>query len=62
MGSKGLTVTQTFDPNQVDFTWLYAYSAEVNELEVEVSAKSVTLAPGEQITFSHTIELSQAAE
>jgi hypothetical protein len=30
--------------------------------EVEVSAKSVTLAPGEQMTFSHTVELSQAAE
>ena len=61
-GSKGLTVTPTFDRDQVDFTWLYAYPAELNELEVEVSAKSVTLAPGEQITFSHTIELSQAVE
>lgn len=62
VGSKGLTVTQTFDPEQVDFTWLYAYPTELNELEVEVSAKSMTLAPGERMTFSHTIELSRAAE
>ena len=31
-GSKGLQVTQSFDPQQVDFTWLYAYPTDLNEL------------------------------
>ena len=58
-GSKGLQVTQSFDPQQVDFTWLYAYPSDLNELEVEVSARSVTLQPGEEMRFSHEIEVRQ---
>jgi uncharacterized protein DUF4838/glycosyl hydrolase family 67 len=61
-GSKGLQVTQSFDPQQIDFTWLYAYPADLNELEVEVSAKSVTLQPGEEMTFSHSLDVRQLAE
>ena len=56
-GSKGLQVTQSFDPQQVDFTWLYAYPTDLNELELEVSAKAVTLKPGETMTFSHKLEV-----
>ena len=60
-GSKGLKVTQSFDePDKLDFTWLYAYPADLNELEVEVSAKSVQLAPGETMTFAHEIEVERA--
>jgi len=54
-GSKGLQVTQTFDPAQVDFTWLYAYPDYLNELEVQVWAKPVPLGPGEIFTFSHQL-------
>ena len=60
-GSKGLQVTQTFDPKQVDFTWLYAYPTDLNELEVEVAAKSVTVQPGESVTLSHELEVRPMA-
>ena len=56
-GNKGLEVTQTFDDAQVDFTWLYAYPDYLNDLEVEVSAKTRTLGPGESLSFTHSIEI-----
>jgi len=56
-GTKGLEVTQTFDDDAVDFTWLYAYPDYLNELELEVWRKSATLAPGETASFSHSIEI-----
>ena len=56
-GTNGLQVTQRFDDNQVDFTWLYSYPSDLNELEVELWAKKVTLAPGESATLNHTLEV-----
>ena len=58
-GSKGLRVTQSFDPDQIDFTWLYAYPTELNELEVEVVARPATLNPGEEKRFTHRIEVGR---
>jgi hypothetical protein len=56
-GTKGLEVTQTFDDAAVDFTWLYAYPDYLNELEAEVWAKPMTAAPGQTVSFSHSIEV-----
>jgi len=56
-GTKGLEVTQTFDDAAVEFTWLYAYPDYLNELEAELWAKEVTIAPGETASFSHSIEV-----
>ena len=56
-GNKGLELTQTFDADQLDFTWVYAYPAYINDLEVEVWAKPVTVAPGESATFANAIEI-----
>jgi Domain of unknown function (DUF4838)/Glycosyl hydrolase family 67 N-terminus len=61
-GSKGLQVTHRFDPEQVRFTWLYAYPADLNELEAEVWADEVTLGPGESMTFAHELEVRPMAE
>lgn len=59
-GAKGLEVTQRFDDAQVDFTWLYAFPAVLNDLEAEVWAKPVTVAPGETHTFAHELEIKAA--
>ena len=56
-GTKGLEVTQTFDDAAVEFTWLYAYPDYLNELEAELWAKEVTIAPGETASFSHSIDV-----
>lgn len=56
-GSKGLTVTQSFNDETLDFAWLYAYPDYLNELEAEVWRKPVTLAPGESATLVHRIEV-----
>jgi hypothetical protein len=61
-GTKGLEVTQTFDDGQLDFAWLYAYPDYLNELEVELWAKPMILAPGESVTFRHTLEVRRAPE
>jgi len=61
-GSKGLTVRQTFEEEQADFTWLYAYPETLGELEVEVWAKPVTVAPGARVTFRHAIEVRPATQ
>jgi hypothetical protein len=61
-GSKGLQVTQRFDPDQVDYTWLCAYPQSLEELEAEIWAKGVTLAPGETMTFTNSIEVGVAVE
>jgi len=60
-GSKGLQMTQSFDPEQVDFTWLYAYPEDLNELEVEVWPKPVLLGPGESMTFRHELNVRHAS-
>jgi len=59
-GSKGLHVTQRFDPDQVEFTWLCAFPESLDELEVEVWAKSVTLPPGETMSFTNSLEVGYA--
>jgi hypothetical protein len=56
-GPNGLAVTQRFDNRQVDFTWLVAYPEDLNELEVELWAKKVVLAPGASATLEHELEL-----
>ena len=54
-GTKGLEVTQTFDDAKLDYAWLYAYPDYLNELEAELWMKPVTVAPGESVSFAHTI-------
>ncbi len=56
-GSKGLQVTQRFDPGQMDFTWLCAFPQTLNELEVEAWAKGVTLPPGDTLSFTNSLEV-----
>jgi len=60
-GPKGLSVTQRFDAAEVDYTWVHAYPAELNELEVELWAKKVTLGPTEHMTFRHELEVGPSA-
>ena len=60
-GPKGLEVVQRFDNRQVDFTWIYAFPADLDELEVELWAKKATIAPGESAVLEHELELRDAA-
>jgi hypothetical protein len=57
-GTKGLKVTQSFDDSRTDFTWVYAYPDYLNELEAEVWAKPVSVAPKQSVTFSNRIEIT----
>ncbi len=59
-GTKGLRVTQTFDNDAMDFTWLYAYPDYLNELEVELWAKPIPLDPGKTAVLRHSIEVTAA--
>ena len=59
-GSKGLEVCQSFDADQMDFTWLYAYPEDLGQLDVELWAKRTVLAPGESLTMRQTIEVRPA--
>jgi len=54
-GTKGLEVTQTFDDAKLDYAWLYAYPDYLNDLEAELWMKPVTVAPGESVSFAHSI-------
>lgn len=56
-GSKGLTVTQSFDDATLDFAWAYAYPDYLNDLETEIWLRRTTLAPGESITLRHAVEV-----
>ncbi|MBN2294975.1 MAG: DUF4838 domain-containing protein, partial [Pirellulales bacterium] len=56
-GTDGLEVVQRFDNKQVDFTWLYAFPADLDELEVELWAKPVEIPPGESAVLQHELEL-----
>ena len=56
-GTKGLQVTQRFDNAQVDFTWLTAYPASLNTLEVELWAPRATLGPGESVVLTRELEI-----
>ena len=53
-------MTQRFDNDQVEYTWLYAYPESLNELEVEIWAKRTELAPGESLLFRQEIEVRPA--
>ncbi|MBN1347347.1 MAG: DUF4838 domain-containing protein [Phycisphaerae bacterium] len=56
-GGKDLTLTQTFDPNVIDFTWLYAYPESLEQLDAEVWAKRQMVAPGQAMTFNETLTI-----
>ncbi|MFH1739081.1 MAG: DUF4838 domain-containing protein [bacterium] len=60
-GTKGLEVTQRFDNNQIDFTWLYAFPGDLNELEAELWAKEAALSPGENAVLEHELEIRSVA-
>jgi siroheme synthase len=57
LGSNGLAVTQSWDVQQFEFTWLYSYPASLNELEVEVWTPKLTFESGETRTFSQTVSV-----
>ncbi len=54
-GSNGLDVLQAWDADDFEFTWLYAYPASLDELEVEVWTPKLSFGPGETKTFSQTV-------
>lgn len=54
-GTNGLTVTQTFDNAQVDFTWAYSFPDTLNELELELWAPRTTLESGQSVSLNHSI-------
>jgi hypothetical protein len=59
-GSKGLQVTQRFDNEDLEYTWLYSYPEYLNELEIELWAKRVELKPGESVTITQELEVRPA--
>lgn len=60
-GTKGLELIQRFEDAQLDYAWLYAYPEDLNELEVEIWPKEVTLAPQQTAAFGTVIEVRPAA-
>ncbi|MFO7973485.1 MAG: DUF4838 domain-containing protein [Candidatus Hydrogenedentota bacterium] len=56
-GSKRLQVTQRFDPETVDLTWLYAYPEELQELEVEIWRMEEAIPPGKSVVLQHELEI-----
>jgi hypothetical protein len=59
-GNKGLRLTQRFENEQIDFSWLYAYPDTLGELEIELWAKRTVLGPGEQMTLRQELEVRPA--
>jgi hypothetical protein len=59
-GGKGIEVVERFDAATVDFVRLCAYPADVNELEVELWNRSVTVQPGEVAHLEHELEIRGA--
>jgi hypothetical protein len=59
-GTRGLQVTQSFDADQIDHTWIYAYPESLGQVDVELWRKSVELQPGESLTLSHDLEIKPA--
>jgi len=57
IGSQGLHLTQTFDPEPIDFTWLYAYPEDLGQLDVEIWLKRRMLEPGQSLTLRQQIEV-----
>lgn len=56
-GTEGLKLTERFDNDGIDFSWLYAYPDTLGELELELWAKRRTLGPGEQMSLRQDIEV-----
>ena len=56
-GSKGLQVTQEFDKETVDLTWVYAYPEELQMLEVELWRMEEPIPPGKSVTLRHELEI-----
>ena len=56
-GSKKLTLTQRFDRDAVDFTWVYSFPEDLNDLEVELWPKRLTLEPGESTEAGCELEI-----
>jgi len=59
-GTKGLQVNESFDDASTASTWLYAYPADLNELEAEVYARTVTIDPGKSAVQEVTLEILSA--
>ncbi len=57
-GTKGLSVTQSWDPGVVDYAWLYAYPDYLGQLDNEIWLKRKVLGPKESLTFHQTIEVA----
>ena len=56
-GDKGLRLTQRFDPEAVDFTWVYAFPASLEQFDLEVWAHATVLEPGGSLVFEQEIEV-----
>ncbi|MBX7258657.1 MAG: DUF4838 domain-containing protein [Candidatus Hydrogenedentes bacterium] len=56
-GTKGLSLTQRFNPDTTEFTFIYGYPADLNDLEVEVQDKPVMVEPGQTHTFKLEYEI-----
>ena len=59
-GTKGLQVTQRFNEKDADFTWVYAFPEELNDLEVELWGKSAQVEPGGFAELTHELEITPA--
>ena len=56
-GTKGLRLTQSFDNDQIDSTWIYSYPETLGEVEVELWSPRIELGPGESTTLRQDIEI-----
>ena len=56
-GDKGLAVIQRFHKPSIGFTWLCAYPASLNALEVELSGRNILVQPGETARLEHEMEV-----
>lgn len=57
-GSKNLRLTQRFNNDQLDHTWIYAYPEDLGEFEVELWAKRVILQPGQSVSLDQELEIN----
>ncbi|MBM4372309.1 MAG: hypothetical protein FJ098_11685, partial [Deltaproteobacteria bacterium] len=60
-GDAGLQVAWSYDDDAVDFTWLYAFPEELQDLEAEVWSHSEVLAPDGEISLHHILEVAPAS-
>ena len=56
-GTNGLTVIQTFDNSEIDFTWAYSFPDSLNELELELWSPRTTLEPGQSLSLHHSLSI-----